>query len=230
MARSYVIQKGDTLRKIATNFYGDPELYKKLAEYNGIRDPSLILVGQTILIPSKAELLGATPEPPVLVPALAPPNGLEQILATFGNIYEYIREDGTLNPQWEKKHLARAPLPFPIPLSWDRSKMVNSLYCHKKLVGVFPQVFAAIEQEGLRDKIRTYGGCFNYRSKRTSGKLSTHCFGIAIDLNPETNPQGKPGDMHPGVVEIFRRFGFKWGGDWSGTSKDPMHFQFCTGY
>jgi hypothetical protein len=98
------------------------------------------------------------------------------------------------------------------------------------LVEIFPEVFAKIEKKGLKSKIRTFGGCYNYRPKRTSGKLSTHSWGIGIDLNPETNAQGKPGDMHPGVVEIFREFGFKWGGDWSGKSKDPMHFQFCTGY
>lgn len=230
MARSYVIQRGDTLRKIAKRFYGDPNLYRKLAAYNGILDPGLILVGQTILIPAKAELVGAAPKPPAPVPELAPPHGLEQILATFGNIYDYIREDGTLDPRWERDHLGRAPLPFPIPLSWDRSKLVTRVYGHKKLVEVFSEVFATIQREGLRNEIKTYGGCFNFRSQRMSGKLSTHCWGIALDLNPETNPQGKAGNMHPEVVEIFRQFGFKWGGDWSGRSKDPMHFQFCLGY
>jgi hypothetical protein len=152
-------------------------------------------------------------------------------VATFGNIFEFINaEDGRLDPRWEAQHLAHAPLPFPIPLSWDRSKVVSKLYCHERLIDVFPRVFASIEQEGLRDEIRTFGGCFNFRSKRTSGKLSTHSWGIAIDLNPETNPQGKPGNMHPGVVAIFRQFGFTWGGEWPGKSKDPMHFQYCTGY
>jgi peptidoglycan/xylan/chitin deacetylase (PgdA/CDA1 family) len=58
MARKYVIQKGDTLSKIAKNFYGDLGLYQRLAKYNGIRNPNLIRVGQTIEIPSKRELEG----------------------------------------------------------------------------------------------------------------------------------------------------------------------------
>jgi hypothetical protein len=33
-----------------------------------------------------------------------------------------------------------------------------------------------------------------------------------------------------GVVAAFKRSGFTWGGDWSGAGKDPMHFQYCTGY
>ncbi|MGH7791446.1 MAG: M15 family metallopeptidase [Thermodesulfobacteriota bacterium] len=236
MALNYVIKKGDSLRKIAKGFYGDPSLSKKLADYNGILNPDLIVVGQNMEVPSKSELLGEVIEPPTPdgssdnKTSLATPNGLEEILSTFGNIFQFMTDDGRLDPHWESKHLGRAPLPFPMALSWDLSQGVTKLYCHKKLVEIFPEVFAKIEKKGLKSKIRTFGGCYNYRPKRTSGKLSTHSWGIGIDLNPETNPQGRPGDMHPGVVEIFREFGFKWGGDWSGKSKDPMHFQFCTGY
>jgi hypothetical protein len=236
MARSYVIQKGDTLRKIAKNFYGEPSLSKKLADYNGILNPDLIVIGQNIEVPSKSELLGEVIEPPAPDGStdnnisLATPNGLEEILATFGDIYQFITEDGRLDPHWGSNHLGRVPLPFPIPLSWNPSHSITKLYCHKKLIEIFSEVFLRIEKKGLKNKIRTFGGCYNYRPKRTSGKLSTHSWGIGIDLNPETNPQGKPGDMHPGVVEIFQEFGFKWGGDWSGKSKDPMHFQFSTGY
>jgi D-alanyl-D-alanine carboxypeptidase len=32
------------------------------------------------------------------------------------------------------------------------------------------------------------------------------------------------------VIEIFRSAGFEWGGDWQSASRDPMHFQFCSGY
>ena len=228
--RTYKIKKGDTMAKIAKRFFEDAQLGKKLAAYNGILNPDLILVGQTIQVPARRELEGPAVEPLEAPPGLLPPSGLEQILDTFGNIFDYLREDGTLDPRWETDHLTRVPLPFAMSLSWDRSKLVTNLCCHSKWTDLVPGVFATIEREGLRDQIQTFGGCFNFRSKRTSGKLSTHSWGIAIDLNPETNPQGAAGDMDPGVVEIFRRFGFKWGGDWSGKSKDPMHFQFCTGY
>jgi hypothetical protein len=41
---------------------------------------------------------------------------------------------------------------------------------------------------------------------------------------------GQDGDMPPGIVAAFKAAGFFWGGDWPGRNKDPMHFQFCTGY
>jgi hypothetical protein len=107
---------------------------------------------------------------------------------------------------------------------------VTKIYCHNKLVDIISDTFTAIKDEGLADRIKTYGGCFNFRLKRKGGKLSTHSWGIAVDLNVETNQMGSAGDMDSSVVSVFRRFGFKWGGDWSGMSKDPMHFQFCTGY
>lgn len=230
MVSRYALRAGDTLAEIARKFYGESELYVKLAEYNGIRNADLIRVGQILEIPSRRELEGAT-QPPVVPPAgLAPPNGLPAILATFGNIFEFIREDGNLDPRWEESQLGRVPLPFPIALSWDLSQSVKGVQCHVKLIDTLAGVFKAIDEKGLKNSIRTYGGCFSFRSKRTSGKLSTHSWGIAIDLNPDSNPLGSSGDMDPAVVDVFQEFGFKWGGDWAGRSKDPMHFQFCTGY
>lgn len=245
MARTYIIRRGDTLAKIARKFYGNATLYQKLALYNGLLDASKILAGQRLEVPAKAELVGApapVPSSPpsrattrsgaaaAPAPALAPPHGLAQIIQVFGDIHRFIRPDGSLDAGFETQYLARAPLPFAIPLSWDRSKQVSRLYCHVRLASVFQAVFADIVRRGAQQHVRTFGGCFNYRAKRTSGKLSTHCWGIAIDLNPETNAQGTAGDMHPDIVAAFRSFGLKWGGDWTGPSRDPMHFQFCTGY
>jgi D-alanyl-D-alanine carboxypeptidase len=51
-----------------------------------------------------------------------------------------------------------------------------------------------------------------------------------MNLNPLENVQGTAGNMNLGVVDIFRQPGFQWGGEWQGKSRDPMHFQFCTGY
>ena len=49
----YVIQKGDTLSKIAKHYYGDANKYPRLFEANRevIKDPDLIFPGQKIRIP-----------------------------------------------------------------------------------------------------------------------------------------------------------------------------------
>ena len=76
-----------------------------------------------------------------------------------------------------------------------------------------------------------------------SGNWSNHAYGHAIDLNPNENPYVGCGAVHdprsrpyvdrsrlrkgmvtPAVVRAFRSIGGGWGGDWSGETKDYMHF------
>ena len=158
------------------------------------------------------------------------PNGLDEICATFGDIFHYILSDHTLDPRWQTEFLTHIDLPFHLPLSWDKSRMIGQMTCHKLVAPSFTQVFAEIQSAGLQQKITSFGGCFSFRTQRTGTKLSTHAWGIAIDLNPESNAQGTTGEIDPAVIVIFRQAGFSWGGDWQGRSRDPMHFQFCTGY
>ncbi len=121
---------------------------------------------------------------------IVPPHGLEQIRATFGDIQKYILHDGTLDPSWQTKFLSFIVLPFPLMLSFDHSTTITHFTCHKLLIEVFADVFEQIVSNGLQAKITNFGGCFAFRSQRAGTKLSTHSWGIAIDLNPETNPAG----------------------------------------
>ena len=49
----HVVEKGDTLSKIAAKYYGDPSLYTKIFEANKdrIKNPDLIQVGWKLRIP-----------------------------------------------------------------------------------------------------------------------------------------------------------------------------------
>ncbi len=162
--------------------------------------------------------------------ALLPPHGLDQLIATFGDIFAYIRPYHTLNPRWQSESLEQIALPFPLALSWDLSRSVHRISCHKLIAGKLSDTFAQIQRAGLTTALTSFGGCFSFRPQRPGSKLSTHAWGIAIDLNPAINAQGTAGKMDPALVAIFRDAGFKWGGEWQGKSRDPMHFQFCTGY
>ena len=76
-----------------------------------------------------------------------------------------------------------------------------------------------------------------------AGNWSNHAFGHAIDINPVENPyvgcgqtrdptavsymdrsRLRKGMVTPAVVRAFRSIGWGWGGDWSGDTKDYMHF------
>jgi nucleoid-associated protein YgaU len=51
--QTYVVQKGDTLSKIAKQFYGDASLYPQIFEANRdvLKDPDKIRPGQKLRIP-----------------------------------------------------------------------------------------------------------------------------------------------------------------------------------
>ena len=84
---------------------------------------------------------------------------------------------------------------------------------------------------------------FNCRFVAGTSHWSMHAYGKAIDLNPVENPYVGCGRVHDpssapyvdrsrrrkgmvtaAVVRAFRSIGWGWGGEWSGATKDYMHF------
>ena len=53
IARTYVVVKGDSLSKIAKREYGDAQQWRRIYDANRdiIKDPDLILPGQTLRLP-----------------------------------------------------------------------------------------------------------------------------------------------------------------------------------
>jgi len=80
-------------------------------------------------------------------------------------------------------------------------------------------------------------------SSTTTHHWSNHAFGEAVDLDPRENPYvgcgmtrdktavsymkrswHRPGMVTPAVRRAFASIGWGWGGSWSGSTKDYMHF------
>lgn len=239
MPKPYILKKGDTLAKVATSQLGSAKLAPLLVSYNGLANARDIVVGQAIHMPPKADIAAAKApksrrakarDAGVIRPWPAAPNGLAAIIATFGDIAPYATDSGGPNPKWEIDSIARAKLPFPIPYTANPAQPITKIACHRKLVPLFEAVFADIQAQGLQGSVKSYGGGYVWRMKRGQAKPSTHTWGIAIDLNDRTNAMGTAGDMDPRLVALFESYGFVWGGRWSGANKDPMHFQYCSGY
>jgi len=235
MPKPYIIRKGDTLATVAEVLLGDRKLARTLADYNGLADVKSIVVGQAIHIPGKAELTPPKTRPAgaraVVGPWPSAPQGLQGIINTFGDIRKYPPvDDNRPNPKWEADFIVSAKLPMPIPVTFNPAASTRSLRCHKLVAPLYEAVFADIVAKGLWGSIKTTGGGYTWRMKRGQAKPSTHSWGIAFDLNDKTNAMGTPGDMDPALVALLEGWGFTWGGRWSGTNKDPMHFQYCHGY
>jgi hypothetical protein len=110
--------------------------------------------------------------------------------------------------------------------------IVGVTRCHRMVVPYIRAALDEVERTGLageldRTDFQIAGGCYNPRFNRGADpgySLSRHSWGIAVDLNPSTNPYGEDPTLVPEVVEIFKRWGFSWGGGWS--VPDGMHFEW----
>lgn len=93
------------------------------------------------------------------------------------------------------------------------------------------------EHPEWKDYLKSTGG-FNWRVISGSNRLSTHSFGIAIDLNTkyshywqwdckckdENIDLSYKNSIPQGIVDIFEKHGFIWGGKW--YHYDTMHFEY----
>ncbi|MFN2538620.1 MAG: M15 family metallopeptidase [Mycobacteriales bacterium] len=129
--------------------------------------------------------------------------------------YRYF-PDGTIQPDeaWVRANIVTATVPI-----------LGSVTCHRLMI---PQLRAALQDvkdAGLASTIHSYDGCYvpRFIERNPAHAISLHTWGIAIDLDASTNGRGSKGTMDPRVVQIFKRWGFRWGGDW--TYSDPMHFE-----
>jgi hypothetical protein len=86
----------------------------------------------------------------------------------------------------------------------------------------------------LKPFLTNIGGTFIWRKIARSKNLSTHAFGIAIDLNVDRSHywrwtrRGEPlrwqNKIPQAVVDAFEAEGFIWGGRW--VHYDTMHFEY----
>lgn len=143
------------------------------------------------------------------------PSGLAGIEALYGK------------PGSAMCYAGRARFPEPLKLSWNDDK-VKVFACHKLVEDVMTSVFQAIHDRGLWDLLEDFGGCYNYRQVKASSKVSTHAWGISVDINTRSNPLGAVPQMDQRIVSVFADHGFVWGGRWS--RPDGMHFQRAENY
>jgi hypothetical protein len=75
-------------------------------------------------------------------------------------------------------------------------------------------------------KREEFAGCYSARfiGSNPHGRLSTHAWGAAVDLNAASNPFGADPTMDMRVVRAMRNAGLNWGGDW--LVPDGMHFEW----
>jgi hypothetical protein len=102
--------------------------------------------------------------------------------------------------------------------------ILGATECHRDM---FPPLRAAMQElvdRGLAHLVDAddFGGCWAPRTQG-SAALSSHAWGIAVDLNVAGNHYGAEPTMPEEIVRVMAAHGFTWGGDW--PVPDGMHFE-----
>lgn len=151
------------------------------------------------------------------------------------NQAELIAYFGTPGTPSFEKNLVWVQLPYEMYYyDAERRKRtkVTRIRVHRKVAVAFTSIFqdiwehygksqSAINEAGLNE----FCGVYNPRMVRGSKtKWSNHAFASAIDLMCSKDPMGdRDFDMPEAVIAIFKRYGFRWGGDF--RRADGMHFE-----
>jgi len=204
---------------------------ERRGEQLGMPSRNALLVDTGEFTPSKltkrfkAVLAAAAPDATLQVVALEFANAAQTAVLTGASVSDAVGHfsytngpDGTIDPdsRWVRDYIRTEDVPI-----------LGSVTCNKAMLPQLRGALTEIQRLGLADTIHAdeYAGCYypRYIGRDPSNGLSLHSWGIAVDLNVPGNQRGTVGEMNRTVVEVFKRWGFAWGGDWNYT--DPMHFE-----
>lgn len=210
-------------------FNSELMLGKSIALQLGIDRPFAIVAYGEAIDRVEASIRGSVFDPAIRIDGLVdevlsdPVLSVASVKARFGEFA--IRDAGgdqvEIDPAWVDANVVDVDL---APLGIFR--------CHRLVVPYLRGVVSELHRSSLIQLLdpadfQLAGGCYNPRFNRGGDpgySLSRHAWGIAIDLNPSSNPYGSVPTLPLAVVEVFRRWGFSWGGTWS--TPDGMHFEW----
>lgn len=132
---------------------------------------------------------------------------------------------------------------FPVEyLDANGNRQTMNVTMHRKLKTEVQAIFKEMADAGFK----IVGGDISYRQWgsdagfRGTFPQSAHTYGHAFDVNPEQNyciyadgtvvgshysPGSDPYSVTEEIINIWKRHGFYWGGDWT-SLKDYMHFSY----
>ena len=157
----------------------------------------------------------------------------KELVFPFGEFSTYEEAENNMTtiyiPVWQIKNGQKVSATMPLKLNSALADIVSD---------IFEEIYNDEEQFPINSI-----GCYTWRSQMSTGRLSEHNFGTAIDINPDQNyclyndgskvgSYWKPGedpysiDPYGVVIRTFEKYGFTWGGDSWTNPKDHMHFSY----
>lgn len=188
---------------------------------------------------ARAELLAADPPPPSFVPQPAASTGPvapATIRLRWDNSAAMTAFYGS--PSASPNYLGWFSFPHPATRLYSRTGSMLKDYqgdsrldhrTHRLLADRLTNALAEIYRTLGRDKFERegwmiYGGSHNYRPTTSGGRLSTHSWAAAVDMNPNENTFHKKTTTFSDLaIDIMEKWGFLSGG--RAWGKDWMHFQ-----
>jgi len=134
-----------------------------------------------------------------------------------------------------RKNMVQVNLPYTM---WMDDIKITKTWMNAMCADSLVRVLTYVWDENGRDydkikaqQLHIFSGSWNIRNMRGGASLSTHAYGVAIDIAAPYNMLGKkPGyNKHSFtdnslIVKAFKEEGWTWGGDWQ-KRPDGMHFQ-----
>jgi hypothetical protein len=122
------------------------------------------------------------------------------------------------DPRWVKASIARASLP-----------VLGRVRCHRLVLPALAAAMAELRAAHLDRLVdaadtRRGGACFPGTARPGDVVPSRHLWGIAVELNPSSNPAGLAPTLDRRIVRVMARHGFAWGGTW--LHPDGSHFEW----
>ena len=169
--------------------------------------------GERVRVVARGRPAG-TPRGSIVTPA--------ELKQRFGEVavrLPYGRDWVRLDPAWVRRNIVSTRVPI-----------LGRVTCNRRMIPRLRRALREVQRRGIDRLIDRgdYAGCYAPRRIPTSGSLSLHALGLAVDFNASRNGQFTEGDQDPRLVRIMERHGFTWGGRWP-TAPDPMHFEWQGG-